>query len=166
MLKTRILKFLLLFFAFFAFVLNANATISSEYDINRKMEQLREIAQYDYISLINKNELIGYTLDSFNMASSQYKNSAYLAIEHFNSILSQIDTIKNSSDFSDSDKQLQISKLYQDADATLYNLDSQTMNYLFSIRNFMPSITYQRFVKKFQAFYNEFQLTNNEISVR
>lgn len=166
MLKTKVLKFLLLFVAFFAFVLNANAMISSESDMYRKLGQLKTIAQFDYLSLVNKNELIGYRLESFNMASSQYKNSANLVVENFNNILSQINTIRNSSDFSDSDKQMQISKLYQEADTILYNLDSQTINYLFSLRSFMPPITYQRYLKKFQAFYNELQLTNNEISVK
>ncbi len=164
--KSKVLKVLFLLFAFLSCHLTASAVISSESDMMRKINQLKTISQYDYISLVNKNELIGYRLDSFNMASSQYKNSTKLVIDNFNSILFQIDTVRNSSDFSDSDKQIQINKLYQDADSALYNLDSQTINYLFSLRDFMPPITYQRYVKKFQSFYNEFQLTNNEISIK
>lgn len=164
--KSKFLKVLFLLLAFFFCHLNASAVISSEADMMRKINQLKTLSQYDYLSLVNKNELIGYRLDSFNMASSQYKNSTKLVIDNFNSILFQIDTVRNSSDFSDSDKQIQINKLYQDADSALYNLDSQTINYLFSLRTFMPPITYQRYVKKFQSFYNEFQLTNNEISIK
>ena len=164
--KNRLLKIFFLVFALFAFVLNANAVVSSVADINKKIVDLKKISQYDYNSLVNKNELIGYRLDSFNMASAQYKNSANLVVDNFNNIIFQINTIKNSSDFSDSDKQVQINKLYQDADAALYNLDSQTMNYLFSLRTIMPTITYQRYVKKFQEFYNGIGLTDNKLSVR
>ncbi|HIS88135.1 TPA: hypothetical protein IAA87_01740, partial [Candidatus Avigastranaerophilus faecigallinarum] len=73
---------------------------------------------------------------------------------------------KNSSDFSDSDKAIQINKLYQDADAALYNFDSQTLNYLFSLRSIMPSISYQRYTKKFQEFYNGIGLTDNKLIVK
>ncbi len=164
--KNKFLKILFLFTIFFVFCLNANAIISSESDIINKINQLQVISDYDYISMVNKNELIGYRLDSFNMASSQYKNSARQVIDNFKNLLFQMDTIKNSSDFSDSDKDVQIKKLYQEADSALYTLDSQTLNYLFSIRDFMPPITYQRYVKKFQAFYNDFHFTDGQISVK
>ncbi len=164
--KNKFLKILFLFTAFFSFCLSANALISSEADILNKINQLQVISDYDYISMVNKNELIGYRLDSFNMASYQYKNSAKQVIDNFKNLLFQMDTIKNSSDFSDSDKDVQIKKLYQEADSALYTLDSQTLNYLFSLRDFMPPITYQRYVKKFQAFYNDFHLTDGQISVK
>lgn len=162
----RLFKFLLLFIAFFFFILNANALVNSNSDINFKIVQLNKIAQFDYNSMVNKNELIGYRLNNFNMLTAQYQNSAKKAVDNLNNIIFQIDTIRNSSDFSDSDKELQINKLYQDADSILYNFDSDTLNYVFALRNFMPSISYQRYTKKFQAFYNEIQLTDNKLIVK
>ena len=165
-LKSKLSKFLLLFISFFFFILSANALVNSSSDINAKIIKLNKIAQYDYNSFVNKNELIGYRLSNFNMLTSQYQNSAKQSVDNLNNIVFQIDTIRNSSDFSDSDKELQINKLYQDADTTLYNFDSQTLNYIFSLRNVMPSISYQRFAKKFQEFYNEIQLTDNKLSIK
>lgn len=164
--KNNFLKIFFLIFSLFAFVLNASAIVSSEADINRKIVQLKKLSQYDYNSIVNKNELIGYRLNNFNMATAQYKNSANLVVDNFNNIIFQINTIKNSSDFSDSDKAIQINKLYQDADAALYNFDSQTLNYLFSLRSIMPSISYQRYTKKFQEFYNGIGLTDNKLIVK
>ncbi len=164
--KNKFLKIFFLIFSLFAFVLNASAIVSSEADINRKIVQLKKLSQYDYNSIVNKNELIGYRLNNFNMATAQYKNSANLVVDNFNNIIFQINTIKNSSDFSDSDKAIQINKLYQDADAALYNFDSQTLNYLFSLRSIMPSISYQRYTKKFQEFYNGIGLTDNKLIVK
>lgn len=164
--KKNLFKLLLPIVMLFAFILQVEATIMSEYDIRMKKEQLHTIAQYDYIDLINKNELIGYRLDSFNMATSQYKNAAMIAAERLNKNLAQIDIVNNSTDFSDSDKQVQINNIYQDSDAALYDLDSQSINYIYSLRNTMPSISFNRFAKKFIEFYNSFQLTNSQIGLK
>ncbi|HIS88195.1 TPA: hypothetical protein IAA87_02050, partial [Candidatus Avigastranaerophilus faecigallinarum] len=78
--KNKFLKIFFLIFSLFAFVLNASAIVSSEADINRKIVQLKKLSQYDYNSIVNKNELIGYRLNNFNMATAQYKNSANLVV--------------------------------------------------------------------------------------
>ncbi len=163
MFKNRVIKFLLCCLVFLFSAIYVQAAIISESNIYTKIQSLQKLAGQDYISLINKSEMIGNRLDSFNLASSQYKNTVYLALEKLNNIPSQIDVIKNSSDFSDSDKQIQINSLMQEADSVLYDLDAQTMNYLFSLKYYMPSITYKRYVKKFQEFYNSLNLTGASI---
>lgn len=164
--KKNIFKFLLPAVLLFSCLLQAEASITSVYDINLKKSQLTEIAQNDYLSFVNKNELIGYRLDTFNMLTAQYKSNATLIIERLNKNLEQIRLINESSEFSDSDKQIQINKIYQDSDAALYDLDSKSLDYIFSIRNSMPPITYNRYAKKFQEYYNSFQLTNSELSIK
>lgn len=159
-------KFILPVLLLLGCFLQAEAAIMSEYDISFKKGQLQELAQYDYISFINKNELIGYRLDGFNMATSQYKNAVMITLERLNKNLAQIEIINNSTDFSDSDKQVQLNNIYQDSDAALYDLDSKSINYVFSLKNTMPSITFNRFAKRFIEFYNSFQLTNSQLSIR
>lgn len=164
--KNKILSLLLLCFTFFTFVLSACSAIFSTGEILAKQTKLKTLAAFDYSSFVNKHELVGYRLSSFNMASSQHKNSAMIASDTLSNLVEQINYIENSADYSDSEKQVQIYKLYQEADSVLYDLDSKTINYLFSLRDIMPSLTYDRFVKKFQDYYNSMQLTNAPISVK
>ncbi len=165
MLKSIFTKILLSCFLLFCFMLNVHAAVTSDSNIYQKINSVKTLSQYDYISLINKTEMIGYRLDAFNIATSQYKNTLMLTLEKLNNIPYQIRVIRSSSDISDSDKKIQINNLYNDADAALYNLDSQTMNYLFSVRNCMPTLTYKKYLKKFQELYNSQKLTNANISI-
>jgi len=164
--KNKILNFFFAFIILCVSALNADARVNSQADLYAKANVLKNIAQYNYSSMIGKTELIGYRMDSFNISASQYQNNAWLAYETINNINSQIDMINNSVEFSDSDKQLQINKLYQEADAALYDLDSKTMNYVYSLRNFMPSISFGRYSKKFLDFYNSQRVTDNQIVVK
>lgn len=151
---------------FFSWFCKADAYIASEYDIQRKVEQLQQLSEFDFLSLINKNELIGYRLDSFNMSCMFYSNSVRVVAENLNNILKQIELVKNSSDYSDTEKNMQISKLYQNADTALFELDSKTMSYLMDIRMGMPTITYDRYVKKFREYYNSLDLTGATIETK
>ncbi len=165
-LKKKILNlFTLICLALFSIFQTAHAVIMSEADITFKMNQVQSIANYDFYSMINKNELIGEMRSAFNMSTMQYRNNANMTVESLRNILSQIDIIKNSSDFSDSDKNLQLSKLYQDADRALYDLDAKTINYLFDAQRVMPTITYQRYVKKFLQQYNDMNLTDSKLYI-
>ena len=73
--------------------------------------------------------------------------------------------LRDSIDLTTEDRDLKIRKIYQDIDAALYSLDSQTLSYIFAMRNIMPTITYQRFVKRFEAFYNSLGLTENQMTL-
>lgn len=151
--------------ALFTFSQNVNAQINSEADIYQKIGQLNILIQQDFVEFVNKSDLVGYRLESFKMSSSNYKNVARMTVEKLGKMLEQINSINQSSEFSDSDKAMQIAKIYQDATTDLYNMDTQTINYMISLNQFMPTITYSRFVKKYQDFYNDLDITNTDLTV-
>lgn len=165
--KTKLYKLLLLvvFFCMSLFV-PVNATVTSEYDIQTKISQVQQLATYDYSQMVNKTDLIGYRRANFNMYISQYSTTANMTVEQLRTILSQIQLLQNSSEISDSDKRMQYNNLYMDADKILYNLDNQSVNFLASCKNTMPTITYQKFVKRFLAYYNSLQITNNALNFK
>lgn len=164
--KKTLSKIILVLALFFTFLCNnANALVNTTSDINAKINQLQTIYNQDLFAFINKTELVGYRLSNFNMHASQYKNIITNSIERLNNIINQINTLNSSSELSDTEKQNQIKNLYHDADAIIYDIDNQTVNYTYLVRDTMPSVSYQRFIKRFISFYNSVNLTGNEISV-
>ena len=164
--KKMFLKIMLILALCITFICNsANALVRSESDIQYKIKQIQTLCDQDYFNFINKSELIGYRLSNFEMYTQQYKNSANATIQKLNSILMQISLVRNSADFSDSEKTMQINKLYQDAETILIDLNNTTVNYIFSIRLGMPSISYQRYTKKFIDYYNSFHFTDAQLSM-
>ena len=163
--KTKLFSFIFaLFLTLFSFVQSASALVYSEADIYQKINQLNVIMNTDYISFINKADLVGYRLSTFEMQTMNYKNQARMNIESLNSLLEQIKKIRNSSDLSPSDKNVQIASLYQNANNMMFDMNNATLNYLRSLNFIMPTITYSRFVKKYQTFYNGLNLTDTDIS--
>ncbi len=152
-------------FIILAFPLAAQAIIENDSDAVEKMDKIQSLVDYDFFKLFNKTELIGTSLTTYNVSTSQYKQAALSTIEVIRSSLSQTEMVRSAVDLTDEDKSLQINKVYQDIDAALYALDSQTLNYIYALRTIMPTITYPRFVKKFEAYYNSLQLTNNQITL-
>lgn len=155
-----------MFFVLFAFAQNAFAAIYSDADIYQKINQLNVISNTDFISFINKADVVGYRLANFEMTSSNYKNYIRMTTEQLTTLLKQIQEVRNTTELSDADKNMQISKMYQDATALLFNVDTQTMNYLMSMNRTMPTITYSRFVKNYQDFYNGLNLTDADVRVK
>ncbi len=162
-------KFLSLVFVIilglFTIIMPAMAQIQSEYEITNKRNQIQTILDTDFMSFVNKNELIGYKLNAYNMESQYYKNYLYTVLEKFNNQLNQINIIRSSQDLSDTDKTMKINEIFQDIDVTLYDVDAKTITYLSNCKRSMPSITYQKFTKTFEKFYNAFQLTNTQVNV-
>ena len=163
--KKLFLTFTVIFAMFFALSLDAKAYISSDQDIINKKKQVEELYKFDFLSLVNRGELIGYRLDDFRMQSQGYANTIYVAIDNLNNISSQIQFIRNSQELSNTDKDMRIRKLYQDADMALYDIDNKTSNYLINLKYSMPSITYDRYLRKFQDYYNSLDLTNSDLHV-
>lgn len=163
--KNKLFTFFSLVILGFCFCfIQANAAILSESDLIQKTQQVQSLCDYDFISLINKSEMIGYRMESFQLATSQYQNTVRVTADKLRSLQSQINIIRMSSDFSDGDKQMQYNNVYQEADAALYNLNTKTIEYLTEQRRVMPFITYKRFVNKFQDLYNSLNLTNSSIN--
>ncbi len=150
---------------FFAISLDAKAQILSDQDIITKTQQVEQLYGFDFLSLVNRGELIGYRLDDFRMQSQGYANTIYVAIDNLKNISSQIKFIRESQELSNTDKDIRIRKLYQDADMALYDIDNKTSNYLINLKYSMPSITYDRYLRKFQDYYNGLDLTNSDLHV-
>ena len=165
--KTKLINCLFaLFLALFSFVQGAFAFVTSDAEIKQKINKLNVIMNTDYISFINKADVVGYRLSSFEMQNANYKNQARMNIENLNNILIQLNDVRNSLELSDTDKNMQVAKLYQQAKNILFGMDNVTMNYLMSLNTIMPTITYERFVKRFQDFYNGLNLTNADVKVK
>lgn len=153
-------------FVVFGFTSNVLAAINTEADLKFKIDQLEQLCEYDFSSLVNKNELIGFRLDDYNMSTLLYINSIMVTTSNLKNLERQIELIKNSMDISGTEKDMQINKLYRDAETALYDLDAKTINYLMNAKNSMPTITYNKFVSTFQSFYNSLYLTGQYMSVK
>ena len=151
---------------FFSAISSAEAVIYSEYDIDVAIQKMNELASQDLLSFVNRNELIGFRLENVNMATMQYQTTVKATADSLVNMRNRIDIVKNSADFSDSEKNMQINQIYQEADASISNTTSKTVMYLIELRNSMPTITYQRYVKKFQEYYNQLNLGNYQVDVK
>lgn len=151
---------------FFFAITTAQAAIYSVNDIDVATQKMYKLSDTNLLDLVNKNELIGYRLDAFNMSTLQYQTYARSVAEGLLNIRSRIDTIENSADYSDTEKNMQINQLYQEADKSLSEVASKTVWYLMELESSMPTITYQRYLKKFQEYYNELNIANKQISYK
>ena len=152
--------------AFFSSISSAQAIIYSEYDIEVAIEKMNQLASENLLDFVNKNELIGYRYDNVNMSTIQYQTNVKAAADALVNMRNRIDIVRNSADFSDSEKNMQISQIYQQADASLSDISSKTVWYLIELRRSMPTITYQRYVTKFQDYYNDLNINNSPISIK
>ena len=151
---------------FFSAISSVEAVVYSEYDIDVAIQKMNELASQDLLSFVNRNELIGFRLENVNMATMQYQTTVKATADSLVNMRNRIDIVKNSADFSDSEKNMQINQIYQEADASISNTTSKTVMYLIELRNSMPTITYQRYVKKFQEYYNQLNLGNYQVDVK
>lgn len=163
--KKLFLTLSVIFTMFFAFGSGVQAYIDSEQAIDNKVMQLKELHEFDFLSIVNKGELIGYRLNDFQMQSRAYANTILVAIDNLKNINQQIQLIQKSQELSFSDKEMRIRKLYQDADMALYDVDTKTSNYLIDLRNIMPTLTYDRYLRSFQDYYNSLDLTSSDLYV-
>lgn len=151
---------------FFSAITDANAAINNKYELRAAADKVSEIARYDVLSFVNKNELIGYMLDNFNLRAMDYQRIAQYHAENMYGYITQIEIIENSVDFSDTEKEMKCRQFYQYADTSLADLNSKTISYLVGLRDMMPTITYQRYVKRFLDYYNDLNLTETDIRIR
>lgn len=151
---------------FFSAISSAEAVVYSEYDIDVAIQKMNELASQDLLDFVNRNELIGYRLDNVNMSTMQYQTNVKAAADGLVNMKNRIDIVRNSADFSDSEKNMQINQIYQEADACLSDINSKTVWYLIELRRSMPTITYQRYVTKFQDYYNQLNIGNSPISIK
>ncbi len=148
----------LVFLLFFSCLSGVCAYINSKGDMNNVVKKLDQLYAYDYSTFINKGELIGVKLESFNFLTMTYKRQVSLTRETIVNSMNKIDIVQNSEDFSDTDKEMQINQLYKDCNAAIADLHNKTMNYLLDLRTDLPTITYDRYKAKFQAYFNSLQI--------
>ena len=164
--KRFVLKLMLVFTVLVAFVCNsALAVITSQSEITYKKNQLRALYSKDLMSFVNKSDLIGYRLSNFTMHNAQYKNEINTLIERLDNVSNQIQVIQNTTEISDSDKQLQITQMYQEANAIVADTNNRTMSYMYAIKDTMPSITYQKYIRTFTKYYNSLNIVDDEIDI-
>ena len=138
--------------------------INSVADAKDKEAKMLQLYNTDFDSFINKSELIGDRYYSFKMATQSYKKSAQISAETLASYLSHIDMIQNSPDYTDSDKDAQIKRIFMQMDTSIYDFDSSTLNFVMQLRYSMPSMSYAKFVRKFKDYYNSLGLTSEEFN--
>lgn len=149
----------------FSFSSDALAAINSQAGINNVANKLMQVSTMDIMSFVNKSDLVGYRYNNFQMQTDQYKRSITSTITSLESISNRISIIKNSIDYSDSEKDMQTRQLYQEVDTAVNNVNTLTINYLIGIKQTMPTITYQKFLKRFQEYYNGLNIDSNYINV-
>lgn len=162
--KKLMTNFLLIASVMMFSALNAMAVINSSNDIEIKMNNLNQLASYDFMRLINKTELVGERRQLFDMMTAQYQNEITRNEEKLKGYLKQINDIDRLNDITDQEKLVQINQIYQDADSILFDIDSKTMQYLYSARRIMPTLTYQRYAKKFRELYNNLEISSNKLT--
>lgn len=138
---------------FFGFTLNADAYIGNEQDLSLTIQKLQKLRSADMSSFINKGELIGYRLDDFNMIYGTYMGSVGNAMDQLTQLQSEIEKFKNMSGIEEKERYAQIEKLYQNANTVVGNVNTQTSDFIYNASRPMPTMTYDKFKKKFSAFY-------------
>ena len=158
-------KIICLIALFFMFVINSAFAVYSPYEVEESIAKLEQLAQDDFFSMINKSELIGVRYDTFNMQTMQYQTDIANTAGIFKEKLNKIEIIQNSTDYSDTEKQMQLNNIYQEINSLLNSVDTKTINYINNLGTFMPSITYQRYYKSFIKYYNDLGITTYKIQI-
>ena len=161
--KKIISLFSLLCLLFFVAIGTADAAIKTKADITVVVKKLNSLSKTDMTSFVNKSELIGVRKERFSLYSTQYQRKIVSTVENLQNISNSIDVINKSLEISNTEKKMQLQKLYQEADAALGDVDNITLDFLVG-SEMLPSITQQRFIKKFLAYYNSLNITDQNIT--
>jgi len=144
--------------------LSAFAGVQSLEEIYSAAEGLGKMAECDLSGLIGSAELIGESKRFFNIAASQYKNLVKQGQENMlrqAAIIEQIQTYNLPED----EKYAKINEHYQDADNIIYGINARSLEHLYGLERFMPTVSYQKYSKKFLNFYNGLHLSDTELSI-
>lgn len=134
-------------------VLNAEAYIGSEQDLSITIQKLQKLRSSDISSFMNKGELIGYRLEDFNMVYNAYISSVSHSIEQLVELQGEIEKFKNMAGIEEKERYAQIEKLYQSANTIVSGINTETSNFVYNSSRPMPTMTYDKFKKKFWAYY-------------
>ncbi len=141
-------------FSIFFTAYNAFAAVQSVSDINNKIIAIEKVQNMDFTTMYNKTDLIGQNRDNFKMAADNYKRFAQMTAGKLRTIQNEIGNASSGG------TSTSVSNLYYDADNVIYEFNNKTNAFLAELELFMPSITYQKFVKKFNTYYNSLNILN------
>lgn len=156
-------KIICLIALFFILITNSAFAAYSTYEVEEAIYKLEQLAQDDFFSMVNKSELIGVRYDSFNMQTMQYQSDIANIVGIFKEKLNKIEIIESSTDYSDTEKQMQLNNLYQEINSLLNSVDTKTIYYMNNLGTFMPTITYQKYCRDFTQYYNNLEITTYKI---
>lgn len=138
---------------FFGFSLKAEAYIQNVNDIQMTIQKLDDLRSTNISSFINRGEIIGNRLDDFNMIYNTYISYISAAIAQLDELKNDIYKFENMQGIEEQERFAQISKLYQTANTVVQNVHLQTNSFVYNASKPMPTITYDRFKKKFLSYY-------------
>lgn len=130
----------------------AFAAISSINDIDAKIMALNKVVNVDFGTMYSKSQLIGNTTENFARYSEAYRRSAQMAVVKLQNIKEELKTLNPDTDKS------KIAGLYMDATNTVYDFDFKTNTFIKDLEYILPSLTYQKFAKNYNNFYNTLNL--------
>lgn len=149
-----------LFFILAMFINPVFADITNQNEIDDALAKLDALSAFDPFQFCNKTELIGYRRDQFNMATDQYRANVIATKDMINRNVQELDFLAANTQMTDSQKNAQHNRIYQDINGNLSNLDSATYSYVNGLRWFMPSLTYQNYYKRFIEYYKSLNIKN------
>lgn len=139
---------------FFGITLKADAFIQNENDIQITIQKLESLKETNIYSFVNKGEIIGNRLADFTMIYDTYISFLNSSISQLTEIRNEINKFSTMSDINEQERQAQIAKLYQSANTIVQNIYLQTNSFIYDVSKPMPTITYDRFKKKFITYYS------------
>ena len=157
----------LLVIALFMFCINTNvyAAVSSTEEISYEVNKIMELNDIDFSQFYNSSEVVGMNRSSFNIVVSEYKLKNKTIVDSLQSIISMIDKIQQSDEFTDSEKDSKTNELMQKANEELNKMGSNAMSFVSSVGYYLPTITYGKFKKAFAECYNSLYINEIEINL-
>lgn len=158
--------FIFLGLLIFASNVTVEAAVTSKQDIQLCIDKMETLAKTDFSTLMRKNEVVGLRRSNYEMITYQYIQTVNSQIERFRSYVTRIDAIENNFEISQVEKDNQIQTIYNEAHMSMFDLDTRSSNYIFQLKDTLPTITYQNYAKDFLRYYNDFNMTENDINFR
>lgn len=141
----------------------AFASINDVEELETEINKIESLNNTSFNTFFNKSEVIGTALSNFNIKTSEFKLQNKRTLDGLKKIKENINSIENSDEFSDSDKEVKITELIQKANEEINQTGDYATNYLAKIRFTLPTLTYQRFEKEFIDYYNSLDINGSYI---
>lgn len=141
------------------------ADVKNVAELQREITKVEKLKNTNFNSFFNKSEVIGNTLNSFNMRTSEYK----MQLERISQTLIKnkegISAVEKSEEFSDSEKKEKVMQMIEKANYELDQVGIQSVYYIQGVSGYLPSISYNRFQKTFIEYYNRLSINGSKINL-